>query len=933
MTVDEALNRTISLLERQGWVSYQALRRRFRLDDAALEALRRELVATRQLAREEDGTRLVWLGALQPTSGGQRLADRPSTAMSLPGVAEGEPQAHTPWDRALIGRQAEENLLRERWRRAQQGEGQAVLVRGEAGIGKSHLVGSLRAHVAGADARWVEARCAPTMQHSAFYPVIDLAQQLAGIRPDASASVQLQQLEAFLAACQLPLLENVPVLAALLSIPCETRYPTPASTPDRQRQQTLDLVVTMWQRLAVQQPLLLILEDAHWADPSSLDTLQRLIHAVAATPMYVVVTCRPEFRLPGATPSHVTPLTLNRLTPQQIETVIQRVSGAASLSDGAIQQIVERADGIPFFAEELTRTVLSAQTRANEGATAPAMPATLDASLQARLAQLGPALVAAQTAAVWGRAVTEAQLQAVAPLDPIQLPQALERLVELDIFYEASLPPRVTYVFRHALLQEAAYQSMPEADRRAAHEQVAQALEAQFAATVETQPELVAHHYTLAACGEQAAAYWQRAGERTFEHSAYLEAISHLRQGLAVLETLTPGPEVIRGDIAMQRMLGAAISAVKGSTTPELAAIYTHAQAQCRRIGETELLFPVLQGLWRFHLLRCELNAAQEVGRQLLELAEQSQNASERLRAHMAEGLITLHRGDVTRACATLEKGLEGYDLESRRRQIRLYVQEPGAATLSYIGLGLAISGHLDQALQRTRLALDVTRDQRHPQGEALTRIFVAWVHQYRRERQAAREHAEAARDLAVTHRFPVWEAMACMFIAWANANHTGHLQAAAELRQTLTRCQEMGVGLTQTHILTLLAECYLEGGDGDQCLQVTRQAQDVVEASGEAFCAAELHRLQGESLLLRRDGADHAAAAAAFEQALHLARQQQARLWELRAAVSWGWLLRQQGRGDDALALVTPVYQQFSEALETPELTAARAFLTESPR
>ena len=923
MTIDEALNRTISLLERQGWVSYQTLRRRFRLDDAALEALRRELVVARQLVREEDQMRLVWLGALQPASGGQRLAARPPTAMSPLGAAEGEPQARTPWAHSLIGRQAEESLLRERWRRAQQGEGQVVLVRGEAGIGKSHLVSSLRAHIA--DARWVEARCAPAMQHSAFYPVIDLAQQLAGIRPGASASARLQQLETFLDACQLPLLENVPILAALLSIPCETRYPALASTPDHQRQQTLDLVVTMWQRLAAQQPLLLILEDAHWADPSSIDALQRLIDTGAATPMCVVVTCRPEFRLPGAPLSHVTPLTLNRLTPQQIETVIQRVAGADGLTADTIQQIVERADGIPFFAEELTRTVLSAQ--------ASVMPATLDASLQARLAQLGSALVVAQTAAVWGRAVTEAQLQAAAPLDPIQLPQALERLVELDIFYEASLPPRVTYVFRHALLQEAAYQSMPDEARRAAHEQVAQALEAQFAATVDTQPELVAHHYTLAACNEQALAYWQRASERTFERSAYLEAISHLRQGLAVLETLEPTPEVIRGDIAMQRMLGAAISAIKGSTTPELATIYRHAQAQCRRIGETELLFPVLQGLWRFHLLRCELDAAREVGRQLLELAEQSQNASELLRAHMAEGLITLHRGDVTRACASLEKGLEGYDLESRRRQIRLYVQEPGAATLSYIGIGLALRGYLDQALQRTRLALDVTRDQRHPQGEALARIFVAWAHQYRCERQAAREHAEAARDIAAAHRLPLWETLARMFIAWANAKDIGHLQAAAELRQTLRRCQEMGVGLTQTHMLTLLAECYLEGGDGEQCLQTVRQAQDVVEASGEAFCAAELHRLQGEALLLQRDGADHAAAAAAFEQALQLARQQQARLWELRAAVSWGRLLRQQGRGGDALALVTPIYQQFNEALETPELTAAQSFLTESPR
>jgi predicted ATPase len=769
------------------------------------------------------------------------------------------------------------------------------------------------------------------MQHSTLYPVIDMLQQLAGLRPDTLASVQRQQLEAFLSACQLSLTTSVPLLATLLSIPCDTHYPTLALTPDRQRQQTLETIVTVLQRLATQLPLLLIIEDVHWSDPSTLDVLERLLNGVSATSIFVLLTCRPEYQVPGPPSTHVTHLTLNRLTPAQIEVLIHHMVGAGELPPDTIRQIVERAEGIPLFAEELTHMILSEQDRVGDEVSTRPIPMTLRASLQARLAQLGPALAVAQTAAVWGRAVTETQLQAVAPVDPLHLSQALERLVELDILDEVSLPPRVTYVFKHALIQEATYASMTDAARRMAHEQVAQALEAQSPATVGALPELLAHHYTASACGEQAVCYWQQAAQRAIERSAYLESISHLQQGLGVLETLTEAPERIHLEIAMQRMLGAAITATQGFAAPELLSIYTRALARCRQIGETELLFPVLQGLWRFHLLRCDLDLAWEVSEQLVEIATQTQDASQRLRAHNAQGSIMLHRGAVRQACTTLEKGLEGYDLERRRSQTLLYVQEPGAMNLVYTGLGLALGGYPDQALQRTQAALVLARDQRHPHSEVLAQTFVAWVHQYRRERHAVREHADAALGLAVTHRFVFWEAMARMLLAWACAADTGYLRAATELHQALTTYQRMGATLARTYFLLLLAECYVGGGDGDRGLQILHEAQAVADTSGEAFCAAELSRLKGEVLRQLGD-AHHDAAAAQFRHALQLARQQRARLWELRTAISWSRLLRQRGQHDDAHALVAQVYQHFTEGFDTPDLQEAAVLLTVPP-
>jgi predicted ATPase len=930
MTVDEALTLTIRLLKRQGWVSYQTLRRRFQFDADTLDLLRHELVIGRQLAREEDETRLIWLGELQPASGGRPLVDRAAVPLPAPVVAEAAGPIRTDRLTPLFGREAEDALLRERWRRAQQGEGQIVVVRGEAGIGKSHLVQHFRTHGAGASVRWVEGRCSPTTQHSAFHPVIDIMQQLIGLRPEASAGVRRQQLEAFLTACQLPLPTNVPLLAKFLSIPYEAHYPEPASTPDRQRRQTLDTLVTVFQHLAMQQPLPLIVEDLHWADPSTVELLQHLVRRVAATPIYVLLTGRFEYPVPGPPSDHVTHLTLNRLNPAQIEALVRHIVGAVDLPPETMRQIVDRAEGIPLFAAELTHMALSDRGRVGADISTRPIPTTLHASLQARLEQLGPALVVAQTAAVWGRAVTENQLQAVAPIDPLSLSQALAQLVDLDILYEVSLPPRVTYVFKHALLQEAAYASMAETARREAHEQVACELESQSPATVATLPELLAHHYSRAACGDRAVYYWKQAGQRAIERSAYPESISHLQQGLEMLSTLSETHERIQLEIAMQRMLGASITAVKGFAAAELASIYLRAQTRCRQIGETELLFPVLQGLWRFHLLRCRLDLAWHVSEQLVALAEQSQDTSQFLRAQNALGSILLHRGAVMQACTTLAKGLERYDLEQRRSRRILYVQEPGVMNLAYTGLGLALGGYPAQALQRTQVALELARDQRHPHSEVLARVFIAWVHQYRRERQAVREHAALALEQAVVHRFAFWEAMARMLLAWACAPETGYTRAADDLQQALTAYQRMGARLARTYFLLLLAECYVESGEGHISLRILDEALATVDASGEGFCAPELHRLKGE-VLRQLDGVSDEAAEAQFRQAQQLAQQQQARLWELRTAISWGYLLRQQGQQGAAHTLVAQVYDQFSEGHDVPDLQQARSFLTTS--
>ena len=534
----------------------------------------------------------------------------------------------------LVGRQQEMGLLLERWAQMGEGLGQVVVLSGEAGIGKSRLVQEVKAHVAGEPHTQLECRCLPYYQNSAFYPVIDLLQRVLQLQREDSAKEKLDKLEGALADYHKSEPDIVPLLASLLLLPLPERYPPLMLSTQQQRQKTLEALLTILLTLAANQPVLFIVEDLHWVDPSTLELLNLLIDHVATARIFILLTSRPEFRPPWGFRAHVTPVTLSRLPRAQVEAMVARVAGNKALPAEVQQQLVITTDGVPLFVEELTKMVLeSGLLREREDRyelTDPlpplAIPTTLRDSLEARLDRLAGVKEVAQLGAILGREFSYDLLQAISPLDEPTLQHGLSQLVEAELLYRRGLPPQVIYTFKHALIQEAAYQSLLKRTRQEYHERIAQVLAERFPETVEMQPELLAHHLTEAGLSGPAVGYWRRAGQRGIERSAYVEAISHLTKGLELLNTLPDTSERTLQELSLQTNLGPALMATKGFGAPEVQHAYDRARELCRQVGETPQLFPVLRGLSTFYIVRAELQTAHELAEELLRLAQRAQD-------------------------------------------------------------------------------------------------------------------------------------------------------------------------------------------------------------------------------------------------------------------------------------------------------------------
>jgi class 3 adenylate cyclase len=447
----------------------------------------------------------------------------------------------------LVGRESEVTLLQERWEQVKAGQGHVVLLMGDAGIGKSRLVQTLKDHVANEPHTCWECRSSEYSQNTALFPLTDLFQRLLQFQSEDTPDEKFGKLEQMLSQYRLPLEESVPLFAPLLSLPIpEDTYPQLQLSPQRQRQKALETLVAILQEHAERQPVLFILEDLHWTDPSTLELLNLVIEQIPTTSILTVLTCRPTFQPSWSHRSYVTEVSVTRLAQPQVARMVERVAGGKTFPDEVLQQIVQRTDGVPLFIEEMTKTVLESgvlkETHEHYelagSLTTLAIPSTLHDSLMARLDRLMTAKVIAQLGAVMGRQFPYAWLQAVSQLDAATLQRELGRLVEAELVYQRGLPPQATYTFKHALIQDAAYESLLKSTRQQYHQRIAQVLEAQFPETAEAQPELVAHHYTETGLTEQAVGYWQKAGQRAIERSAHMEAISHLTKGLELLQTL-----------------------------------------------------------------------------------------------------------------------------------------------------------------------------------------------------------------------------------------------------------------------------------------------------------------------------------------------------------------------------------------------------------
>ncbi len=766
----------------------------------------------------------------------------------------------------LVGREEELGLLQRRWAQAKEGAGQVMLLSGEPGIGKSRLVQELKDQIITEGTIRIEFHCSPYHQNSAFYPLIEHLQRLLQFAPHNPPQAKLGKLQQALMSYRFPQTDTLPLLAALLSLPHPESAPPLTLSPQKQKQKTQEALVAWIVEEAERAPVYCAWEDLHWADPSTLELLTLYLEQIPTTRIFTILTCRPDFTAPWGPRSYFTQLTLNRLGRRQVEAMVERVTGGKALPSEIVQQIVTKTDGVPLFVEELTKSVVETireqatgigeQESNHVGAQSVlssfqvGIPSTLQDALMARLDRLGPIKEIAQLGATLGREFSYELLHAVSQLDEELLQQGLRQLIEAELVYQSGLAPRARYLFKHALVQDTAYQSLLKSRRQQYHQQIAQVLAERFPETTQTQPELLAHHYTEAGLKEQAIPYWQQAGERASQRSAYVEAIAHLARGLELLKTLPDAPERVQQELTLQLALGAALFAVKGYAAPEVEKAYTRARELCQQVGETPQLFPVLFGLAAFRLTRGEVQIARELSEQLLRLAQRVPDLALLVAAQNALGETLCHLGEFVLAREHLEQGIAVYDPQTHHSFASLYGADQGEQCLCYAAFALWHLGYPDQALKRIREALTLARAFPHSYNLVYGLFCAAFHHQFRREGPLAGERAEAVMVLATEQGFPWFLALGTIVRGWSLSEQGQVEEGIAQMQQGLEACRATGAELSRPYNLALLAEAYEKMGQVEKGLTLLAEALAVMQKTGDRLHEAELYRLKGELLL-----------------------------------------------------------------------------------
>ena len=820
----------------------------------------------------------------------------------------------------LVGREEELELLLRRWSKAKSGQGQVVLLSGEAGIGKSRLTAALLERLAGEPHARLRYFCSPQHTDSAFYPVISQMERAAGFVHDDIPQAKLDKLDMMLAQTSTSK-QDAALFADMLSLPNDGRYAAVDLEPQQRRQKTLEALTAQVEVSSRQNPLLMIFEDAHWTDPTSLETFGRVVDRVRSLPVLLIVTFRPEFEPPWIGRPYVTALTINRLAQRDIEVMIDRVVGNKLIPANVRQDIIERTDGIPLFVEEMTKAVLEAgseeeaqRTAATVPSTALAVPASLHASLMARLDRLGPAKEVAQIGAAIGREFSHALLAAVTQKPEAELGEALDALTSAGLLFRQGIPPHASYLFKHALVQDAAYGTLLREPRRALHARIAETLEDQFAEIAENQPELLARHCTEAGLTQKAASRWGKAGQRSLERSALIEAMAQLTRALDQIATLPATPALRREQIKLQVALITPLIHVKGYAAPETKAAEERARLlidQAEALGEPPedplLLFSVLYGFWVANALAFNGDVVWELAAQFLELAEKQGATVPLMIGHRIMGHSLLFTGDFAEGRAHYDQAIALYDPAAHRPLAMRFGQDIGVTILSYRSQALWMLGYPDVALADADHAV---RDAREI-GQAATLMFAlnntCFTHMWCGNYPTANAQATEVVALADEKGTMFWKAygmvhQGCVLAQTGKASDAVHMITSGS-----SAWRSTGATLWAPYFLSYLARAYAELRIFDDAWRCIGEARIAMDTNGERWFEADANRIAGEIALMSPEP-DTAKGEAYFERALAVARQQQAKSWELRAAMSMARLWRDQGKRDEARELLAPL-------------------------
>ncbi|MFL5288517.1 MAG: AAA family ATPase [Rhodopila sp.] len=838
----------------------------------------------------------------------------------------------------LVGRKGEVDLLLHRWSQAQDGEGQVVLLCGEPGIGKSRILNVLRERLEAQGVQALRFQCSPYHVNSAFWPIIDNFERALKFARDETVEAKLDKLEALVVTHYRCPLGDVRFVAAILSIPCEARYGTLAMTPQRHKDETLRTLVDICEAAARRQPSVLLFEDAHWADPSALEVLDLLIDRVKAIPLLVVLTHRPEFHSRWSGHGHVGALNLSKLTRAQSATMVAALAGGKTLPETLLEQILSRTDGVPLFVEELTKTVLESGELKEAGdhyeyagsARAVTIPTTLRDSLMARLDRFMPVREIAQIGAAIGREFSYEMIEAVAPMPQAQLDDALAQLCESGLAFRRGTPPNATYSFKHALVQDAAYDSLLKRRRQELHAKIARVIGKHFPNIPITEPEVLAHHLTEASRAEAAIPLWQRAGELALQRMALTEAIAHLNQGLELISTLPRSPERDASELELRTHLGTAWIALGGSAAPEVWTSLHPALALARLLGRHDALVPILWGLGGNVLNQGRVAESLPWVEEILDIARATGDADLLIVGHARACTCYCFAGGFTKVLEHAEKVLDLYDTEKHRHLADALNQDPKTAADTYGSISTWILGYPDRALRLVIKRDAHARRRGHPfdLGYALMR----GAHEFddRFSHEDLRKRAEEVEQLGRENNLPfLWAAQAPRLYGKALLREGKPAEALVPLKVGLAAYEATGGRLGSPTWKLFLVDAMALTDDLNNALHLLDEVIAQAERPGweDRLHYAEVLRLKGWVLSLK---GDLKSAERNFLASLDWAYRQQAKMWELRTSTSLARLWQSQGKRQDAYELLAPVYDWFTEGFDTKDLQDAKSLLAE---
>jgi predicted ATPase/class 3 adenylate cyclase len=835
----------------------------------------------------------------------------------------------------FVGREDELRLLNNRWERALEGEGQVVLAIGEAGIGKSRLLQRFHEQMSG-PCNWLEAAAAPFFQNTPFHAIAELLRQMVvqtalpangSEGAPSSSDQQIGQLESALSIAGLQPDEVIPLIAPLLNLTIPAHYSASSLPPDQQRRRLLGALVQWMLGAARLQPLALVIEDLHWADPSTLELVRLLAEQGATAQLLMLCSTRPEFHPQWPLRAHHAQITLNRLNVRDVREMIAMVTARSALAPDTVDAVIERTSGVPLFVEELTRTLLE---RGNLKLSEREIPVTLHDSLMARMDRLGTAREILQIGAAIGSEFSYELLSAVRPGSEQELQNALRALADAELLYVRGIAPDATFQFKHALIRDAAYEALLKTRRRELHNRIANTIAQSFPVLAAAHPELLAHHYTEAGSNEQALRYWQRAGQQAVEHSAHVEAISHLNRGLELLKTLPPTPEHAAEELKVQITLGVVIGIVKGYASSEGQAVYERARELCEQVGDSQQLCQVLWALWRLHHVRAEFQQARKLGEELLLLAQRTQNRDFLLQAHHSVWTTLILLGEFAVSKEHLDQALEIYDPQLHHSHTFLYGgHDPGACCRVQRGYVLWYLGYPDQALKSAQDGIRLAQTLSHVYSLVMTFESSAMISQFCRNSRETLERADTVIAMAREHGFPVMGAVCTLYRGWALAEQGNAAEGLSEMNRGLAAYRASGASLGLPYQLAHLAEVYSRTGQVQDGLNSLTEALALTEKTGDRRWLAELHRLKGVLTLQSTPGAQNKAEQS-LHQAIAIARGQQAKSLELRATMSLARLLAARGKRQDGHMMLAEIYNWFTEGFDTADLKEAKALLEE---